>query len=95
MPKVTILRRDEALCFPAPGHSQAVVSVTYATDLFLPRTVDLPLASYREATPDELAANPDLRMIPVDQPAQDAELLAIRQDYDRACAVTPPRFDLP
>jgi len=95
MAQVSILSRSQAIRSLAPGQSEVVVAVTYATDLFLPRTVYLPLASYREATPDELAANPGLAMVPVDQAAQNAELAAIRQDYDRARAVTPPIFELP
>jgi hypothetical protein len=95
MAQVSILRRDQRLRSPVPGQSEVVVAVSYATELFLPRTVDLPLASYREATPDELAANPNLTMIPIAQSAQDAELLAIRQDYDRACVAKPLSFELP
>lgn len=95
MTQITLWSRELAGGFPGTPTGLERVAVTYFTTAVPPRTVLLPLDFYREATDAELSANPRLQLYPKDQAAQDAELQAIRQDYDRAVAAAPPTFHLP
>jgi hypothetical protein len=95
MAQVTILQRDTYVQYPAPGEVVDVVEVTFSSDLYGPATVALPIASYRPATPDELAANPRYRMLPVDAQAEEAERKAIQEAIQRQSAGPTHSFELP
>lgn len=94
MPRVSILRRDKAVQFPDPQRVEEVVAVTYATDVVPPRIVNVALEAYREATPEEKAANSAYQFVPVDGSAEELERKAIAQDLDRARGAPLTSFDL-
>lgn len=95
MPRVTILRREQSVRFPAPQQAEEVVEVTFVSDLQGVRSAALPLDFYRKATDEELAANPRYRMIPVDKAAEDQEKLEIERALRREAAGPPASFDVP
>lgn len=95
MPRVSVLARDEAVVFVGPGQSETRIAVTYITALFPPRTVNLPPALYREAEPDELAANRRLAWRLKDDAARDAERQAIADDIVRQRSAQPETFEIP
>jgi len=89
MPKVTILRRELTVHYPAPRQAVEVVAVAFVTDALGVRSVALPVGPYRPASVEELAVNLRYRMVPVDKAAADAEKKAI-QDVIAAEAAQPP-----
>ena len=93
MPRISILSRDQFPVFTEVGQPQFSVLVTYATDAVSPRTVILPVDPYRPASSDELKANPRFKVYPLDDPAIQAERLAIQQDLDLALRGRPETFD--
>ena len=95
MPRVTILRRELTVHFPAPRQAEEMVAVTFVTDALGVRTVALPLESYRPATVEELAVNLRYRMHPVDKAAADAERKAIEHAINAEAARPPDSFDVP
>jgi len=95
MPKVTILRREQTVHYPAPRQAVEVVAVTFVTDALGVRSVALPVESYRPATVEELAANLRYRMVPVDKAAVDAERKAIEDAIAAEAAQPPDSFDVP
>ena len=95
MPQIALLRRSRALGSPAAGQMAEVVEVTYSTPALPPRQVHLPLALYRSATKEELAANPRYQMLPVDPAAEDQEKLEIDRDINVANGPPPDTFELP
>jgi len=95
MPRVTILRRELTVHYPAPRQAEEVVAVTFVTDAHGVGSVNLPLESYRPATPEELADQPRYRMVPVDPSAEGAERKAIQEAIERETAQPPASFDVP
>lgn len=95
MPEVSILARDPSVIFPAPEVAQEVVAVTYSAPAIPPRIIQIPIANYRLATPEELRANPRYRMVPKDAAAARGEQDAIAQDVQRAVAGRPHTFTVP
>jgi hypothetical protein len=95
MPTVTILRREWTPGAPPGAPTEHAVAVTYSTPDVPPRSVLLPVKNYNPVTADELRANPRYMFLPKDQPAEEAERLAIRQDMDRALTSAPTRFEVP
>ena len=95
MARISVLNRDAAVEFPQPGQVHEVVAVTYVSDVFGPRILNLPAANYREATPVELKANPRYRMVPKDVPAKATETQAISQDFEAMRSARPEAFNVP
>lgn len=95
MPQVTVLQRRRSLQPLQPGVPTEIVEVTFMSDAVGPRSLTLPLASYRDATPEELAANPRYHVLPVDQAALDTEKTAIQEEIQRAAVAPPETFELP
>lgn len=94
MPRVSILRRDRAVRFPEPQRLEEVAAVTYTSNAVPPRVVHVPIGSYRDATPEELAQSPRYKIVPVDDGAQQLELRAIEQDMHAQLSGPPATFDL-
>jgi hypothetical protein len=95
MPRVTILSRELIVRSNSAGQPEHVLAVIYSSTAIPPRTIYPPLFLYRNATAEELIANPRIHYYPKDQSTQDRELQAIRQDFDLALSAAPPTFDLP
>jgi hypothetical protein len=95
MPTVTILRREPTPGAPPGAPTEHAVAVTYATPAVPPRIVVLSAKNYRDATADELKANPRYQLLPVDQASEQAERLAIQQDMEQALKSTPTSFEVP
>ena len=95
MAQISLLGRDLTVRFPAPLQAEEVVAVHFATNAIMPRTIYLPPASYRPATPAELAASPRLKVIPVTPAALQAEQAAIAADLKAALAQKPSTFTVP
>jgi len=95
MATVTILRREPSTGSPPGAPTQHAVAVTYATPAVPPRSVNLPAASYRVATADELKANPRYMFLPKDQASEQAERLTIQQDIAQALKSAPTSFEVP
>jgi len=95
MPKVKLLSRELAAGFPGERPEEHLVAVTYSGETVPPRTVQLAQDLYRPATADELTANPRLKLYPKDQAAVDAELQALRRDFDQVISSAPPTLELP
>ena len=94
MPLVTVFRRQSTARLTEAGSFEEQAEVVFSTPALSPRSVYLPLTSYRPATPDELAANPRYTLVPVDQPAQEAERNAIQQAIHEEAVSPPLTFDL-
>lgn len=95
MPKVSILSRERTVVFTDPGQSEERVAVTYLTELFPPRTVNLVPALYRAATAEELQVNKRSAVVPKDEAGRGQERQAIRDDIAREQAQKPETFELP
>lgn len=95
MPRVTLIRRQSTARLTEAGTFEEQAEVVFYTPALSPRSVFLPLASYRPATAAELAAVPSYALVPVDQPAQDAERNAIQQAIVGAALAPPLTYDLP
>lgn len=95
MSQVSVLQRRQSVRLLEPGRPADVVEVFFLTETLGPRSVTLPLASYRPALPEELADNPRYQMRPVDQAALDAERKAIQEEIERVVRTPPETFELP
>jgi hypothetical protein len=95
MSTVVILKREVTTHYPGPGGPVEVVQVAFVSDLYGPRSVILPQASYRPATGQELAVNARYQVMPVDKKAEDAERAAIAEALKPEATGTPDSFDLP
>ena len=95
MPRVTILRREQAVRSRGPREVEEVVEVTFVTDVAGVRSVMVPVGGYRLATDEELAANPRYRMVFFDKKAEDAERKAIQADLEGYGRRAPDSFDVP
>lgn len=95
MPKVQIISRDRAVHYPGEPPEAHLVAVTYSSLLIPPRTLGLPPQRYRAASPAELAAQPRLKLYPVDQAALDQELKAIGEDLAKSQLAAPPTYEVP
>ena len=95
MPRVTILRRERTVHFPEAREAVDVVEVTFVTDVYGVSSATLAFDHYRPATPEELAAAPRYRMVPVDKSAEDAERKAIQEAIDWQKASPATSFELP
>jgi hypothetical protein len=93
--KVTVLQRRHTVQLLEAGQPATVVEVTFMSDAVGPRSLTLPLGSYRNATPEERAANPRYHVLPVDQAAVDAEKTAIQEEIQRAAVAPAETFELP
>jgi len=94
MAVVALLRREEAVRFPVPQQPELVAAVTYSTSAVPPRIIHLPRSLYREATPEERAANPRYVLLPVGAEAEEEERRAIAQDMERVFRPAPTTFEL-
>jgi len=95
MAQVTLWSRELAGAVVGSATGAERVAVTYSTAAIPPRSVLLPLESYREATGTERVANVRLRFYPIDAAAASVELKAIREDMDKVAASAPPTLEVP
>ncbi len=95
MAQVTLWSRDSAVGVPGATATGLRVAVTYSTITIPPRSIAAPLAWYREATADELKANPRLRFYPKDKAAEAAEAGLISADLLILTASAPPTLEVP
>ena len=95
MPQVQLLSREPAPSVPGQTAVAELVAVTYSTMQVPPRSVLLPLTSYRQPTDEELAATPRLRFYPKDPAAEDAEAQAIGEDLRKVTGNAPPILEVP
>lgn len=95
MPQVQLLSREPAPTVPGQAAVGELVAVTYSTMAVPPRSILLPLSSYRPPTDDEWVARPRLRFYPKDKPAEDAEAQAIGEDLRKVTGSAPPILEVP
>lgn len=95
MTQVTLWSRQQAVGVPGERPGSELVAVTYSTNLVPPRSVLLPLSAYRQATNEELHANPRLAYYPFSPATQAAELQAIGDDLGKIGRAAPPTLEVP
>jgi len=80
MPKVTLDSRHRTFRALPDQRIEYLVEVSFTIPGRLPHRVLLPEASYREPTPQELAAQPRYEVLPKDPAAVAAERQVIQQE---------------
>lgn len=94
MPKATILRREYTWQYTADQQVEEMVEVMFSTPAIPPRAVRLPLVDYRQATPEELSANPRYHYLPANEQAADRERRAIEVDISRVTSSPATTIEL-